>query len=92
MVKVIFSADAKSAISFLVGPRISGGKYWFQKEYVFDTIYPYIAQPVNVSLSFDNFGIYSTWSPVEIVIFDLRKFNIIFTVALFLRFFEMLLL
>ena len=47
MVEVIFSADAKSAIRFLVGPRISGVKYWFQKEYVFDTIYPYIAQPVN---------------------------------------------
>ena len=44
---MIFSADDKSAIRFLFGPGISEVKYWFQKEYVFDTIYPYIAQPVN---------------------------------------------
>ena len=51
MVQVIFPADAKSVIRFLFGPRISGVKYWFQKEYVFDTIYPYIAQPVKVDFT-----------------------------------------
>ena len=47
-IKIFFSKNYLKifAIRFLVGPRIFGVNYWFQKEYVFDTIYPYIAQPV----------------------------------------------